>query len=475
MKLLRALPLTLAFLLLAATSAAWACELPVLAEANAHRVGEDFRGSIVAPQEYQRRLLTETGRYLTPLHCAGVRDVVFVAGEPDRDGRAALGWVYTEQNQSTLHISSLPNSLSEADLKPAPNNRIVGNAWATAIEVLVHESTHAAVHLLNTQVVEGDCTFWFFFCDEATDASQWSAASVALADEAMERMRLRVSFQAEWNRVHSSFVAAGLARPYGPRLAPSEVASGGFMTAYGGTAASEDIAEMASQVQASGISDFAAITETVNRGQRTDLGCMALAGVERREVPGNLAALYTKILLLRDVGLVTEEAAAACMGRTGIDTRGTPGIHFFTQEGEYRRTFTDGLGASIGTRPDGDRYKFQLAAEGTLPVNGEEHAATFLLTLDMGPASGDIERVSWPRGLYQLELLGENTLVIAVPDAGHVTYHVDNGMVLITSATSDLIEGAIIMNRATRPHAPMGVPMAAADLPRLTFRIGGSP
>lgn len=467
----RALLLSVALLLLGGASTSLACTLTVLADAAAERVSDDYRTSIVAAGDYQRSLLRETARYMTPLLCAGVRDVVYVAGEPGDGERAVLGWVNITRSPSLLYVNSLPNRASEADLAPRAGYHHVGNVWATAIETLLHESTHAAVNLLNTQVVEGDCTLWFFSCDEATDASQWPDSSVTLARATMERLRLRVSFQAEWSRLHRSFVAVGLAKPHGERLPASQVPGAGFMTSYGGTEASEDIADIVAQVQASGISSFDAIPAEVNRGERADLGCMAFADVETG-VPGKVAALYTKILLVRDAGLVSPEAAAACTGSAGIDTRGAAGIHFFTHEGEFRRSFSDGLEARIGA--DGDRFKFQLAAEGTMSLAGEEHAATFLLTLDVGPTAEDIERVSWPRGIYRLGLLGENTLVISVPDENHVTYHVDDGMVLITSATTESIEGSIVMNRATRPHAPMGVPMAAADLPRVTFRIDGS-
>lgn len=441
--------------------------------ADADKVIRDHRAHIVSPGAFQRSLVRETATYMTPLLCAGVRDVIFVATEPDGDEGAVLGWVHSKEYQSQLYINSLPNRASEADLVPGPGNRFVGNIWATAIETLLHESAHAAVHLLNTRVVEGDCTLGFWSCDKATDAAQWPAAALALARDAMERLRIRASFQTEWNRLHQSFVAVGLARPYGLELAAEEVAGAGFMTAYGGTKPMEDIAEIVAQVLARDITGFTAIDAEVNRGERGDLGCMALAAVTNG-VPGGVAALYTKVLLLRDAGLISQEDAAACTGNAGIDTRGTPGVHFFTQTGEYSRTFSDGLTAKIGINDAGTSFKFRLAAEGTLEVRGEEHPATFALILDLGPAEQDLERVSWPRGIYTLDLLGENRLVITVPDEASVTYHVDEGMVLITSATSERIEGSIVMTRAWRPHTTPPVPKAASELPRITFRIDGS-
>lgn len=469
----RALLSLLTILALAGSSLAQACDLAVVPLADASGLRSEFKTSLIEPGEYQRKLLGETAGHMPPLLCAGVRDVAFVTAEPTREGGAVLGWVYSNHSQSTLYINSLPNRASEADLRPSPTNRIVGNVWATTLETLLHESTHAAVHLLNTQVIEGDCTLWYFFCDEPTDASQWPAWSVALARAAAERVRLRVSFEAEWNRLHRSFVDVGLAQPYGPKLPASEVARAGFMTPYGGTDPSEDIADVVAQVQASGIQGFDVIDADVNRMERADQGCLAFESVSDG-LPGNLAALYTKIMLLRDVGLVSPEAAAACLGKAGFNTRDTEGLHFFTQDSEYRRTFTDGLSAGIGRTSEGDRFKFQLSAKGTLPVDGVEHAATFLLNLDLGPTSESLDRVSWPRGIYPLELLGDNRLIVAVPDMNHVTYHVDSGFVLISTATNDRIEGAIIMNRATRPFAPMMVPMAAADLPRINFRIDSS-
>lgn len=473
MRRLRTRHLAFSLLFLVSVSTSLACDLTVLGASDSALVKRSYRSRIVAPQEHQRKLLGETAQYMTPLLCAGVRDVVFVEADSDMDDAAVMGWVYSNHSQSTLYINSLPNRAAEVDLAPSSINRIVGNVWATGIETLLHEGAHAAVNLLNTQVMEGDCTLWYFFCDEPTDASQWASASVTLAAAAMKRMRIRVSFEAEWNRLHQSFVNVGLARPYGPKLPAGDVASAGFMTAYGGTKPSEDIAEFVAQVQASNISSFKAISATVNRGERPDLGCIALSEVYSG-VPGNLAALYTKISLLRDVGLISSEAAAACTGNAAIDTRDAPGIHFFSHEGEFQRTFNTEVSATMGSNTSGDRFKFRLSAKGTAMVGGVEHPAEFSLILDLGPTSETIERVSWPRGIYQLALLGENRLIVTVPSAGHATYHVDDGMVLITSASAERIEGSIVMNRATRPHAPGMVPMAAADLSRVTFRIDGS-
>lgn len=36
------------------------------------------------------------------------------------------------------------------------------------------------------------------------------------------------------------------------------------------------------------------------------------------------------------------------------------------------------------------------------------------------------------------------------------------------------IEGSIVLQRADRPFAPMGVPYVADDLPRITYRVDGS-
>lgn len=473
------LALAFAALLAGGQALAQTCELRVLDRSRAQEAYEGIRDDLVDPGPSQRRVVSEAAAYLAPLPCHAVEQVAFVRDAGDDSG--TMGWVYVTHHNDTLHIDARPARASENDLDPRLRPRVVGNVWAAAIETVVHESTHAAVHLLHTQRLEGDCLVGPIGCDGPTDASQWDADAQAAAREAVARLRLGGGFLAEWTRMHDAFVDAGMARAYGGDGSPAvadaaaeALASGGFMTVYGSSEPSEDVAEMVAQVQAQALSDATFAGASVS-APRSDFACQAL-----RSGSGDLtaatAAVYAKLAFLRDVGLVTEPAFARCVGSAGIDTRDGDGFHVFDRDGGFQRTF-ESLAVTMGAQASTGRTVFVLEGSGRASFGrGDdrvETAAELRLTLDLADADEPIGRVSWPRGIYRLGE-GANAVSLTLEDAPAGSFVASHGFVLVTSATAERIEGSIVLQRADRPFAPMGVPYAADELPRITFRVSSS-
>ncbi|MDZ7707737.1 MAG: hypothetical protein U5J97_07565 [Trueperaceae bacterium] len=462
-----------AALSLSAVAVGQACELRLLGLDDAAEAYEGVRATLVEPGPSQRQVVAEAAPYLTSLHCLAVEKVAFVADPGDESG--TMGWVYVTHDNDTLYIDARPARASEEDLDPARRPRIVGNVWATAVDTVVHEATHAAVRLLHTQVLEGDCFVGPFGCDEPTDPSQWEASAVAAAAREVERLRLRSGFLTEWTRLHDAFVEAGMAREYGGRGSPSAsggaaaIAAGGFMTPYGSTLPGEDVAEMVAKAQTQGIetNTFAGVAVS---SPPEDFACQALRAAGA-SLTGATAAAYTKLALLRDVGLVDEDAFARCVGSVGIDTRDAEGAHFFGGD-TFERTFGD-LEVTMGRHAATGRTVFQLEASGRAGFGGAEHPAELLVRLDLADEDEPIDRVSWPRGIYRLGT-GANRVSLTLDGASAGSFVASHGFVLVTTATAERIEGSIVLQRADRPFAPMGVPYAADELPRITFRVDGT-
>lgn len=458
---------------LSAVAVGQACELRLLGLDDAAEVFDGVRSTLVEPGPSQRQVVAEASPYLTELHCLAVEKVAFVADPGDESG--TMGWVYVTHDNDTLYVDARPARASEEDLDPARRPRIVGNVWATAVGTVVHEATHAAIHLLHTQVVEGDCFVGPFGCDEPTDATQWAASAVGTAARAVDRLRLASGFLTEWMRLHGAFVEAGMANDYGGRGSPavsggaSSVAAGGFMTPYGSTLPGEDVAEMVAKAQTQGIEANAFAGVAVSSPPE-DFACQAL-GASGASLTGATAAAYTKLALLRDVGLVDGDAFARCVGSTGIDTRDEEGAHFFDGDG-FARSFDD-LEVTMGRHAPSGRVVFQLEGSGRAGFDGAEHPAELLVRLDLADGDEPIERVSWPRGIYRLGT-GANLVSLTLDGASAGSFVASHGFVLVTTATAERIEGSIVLQRADRPFAPMGVPYAADDLPRITFRVDGS-
>ena len=478
-------------LVLMGQAAAQSCQLRVLARSDAPQVHQGIRDQLIDPGPNQRHVIAEAAAYLTPLHCHAVEQVAFVRDAGDDSG--TMGWVYVAHDNDTLHIDARPARASENDLDPRLRPRVVGNVWAAAIETVVHESTHAAVHLLHTQLREGDCLVGPIGCDAPTAASQWDADAIEAARAAAERARLGGGFLAEWTRMHDAFVDAGMALAYGgdgsPAVVPgagaAAMAAGGFMTAYGSTEPSEDVAEMVAQAQTATLSNATFAGADVSAA-RADLACQALrAG--GGDLTGATAAVYAKLAFLRDVGLVSGPAFERCVGPAGIDVRGADGFHVWDRDvsdrdvsdrdAGYRRTF-GGLEVTLGTQASSGRTVFVLEGSGrAIFGSGDdavETAAEMRLTLDLADADEPIERVSWPRGVYRLGE-GANAFSLTLEDAPAGSFVASHGFVLVTSATAERSEGSIVLQRADRPFAPLGVPYAADELPRITFRVSSSP
>jgi len=467
---------------LAASAMAQSCELDLLTRAQAAAVPEQSRSLIVEPGRNQRQLPGVASAFLTSLHCAAVESIVFINDAGEESGR--LGWVKTSSHNDLVNLDAREHVLSERSLDPELNPAAAGNVWAAAIDAIVHEGTHAAVHLLESQAEHIDCMLAMFGCGEA-DPEQWSSASQALAEELVARLRLDGGFRQEWERLHRAFVAADMAREYGGNLTPAvapgtdaaTLTAAGFMSPYGSTTPGEDIAEWVAKVQTHELAD-STIAGAAVTAEPEDYGCQALRAAGE-SITNATAAAYTKLAFLRDVGLVSQAAFRSCIGDLSIDVRGD-GLHFFEVDGtgdrSFGKTFSNGLELTMGTQTGSGRAVVLIEVTGVAsfgqPGAKEESPARATLTIDMGDPD-DIPALSWPRGVYRIGE-GVTGFRLTLDEAAAGTFVATHGFVLVTSSTAESIEGSIVLQRADRPFAPMGVPYAAADLPRITFRVSSS-
>ncbi|HZJ10921.1 MAG TPA: hypothetical protein VFD39_14580, partial [Trueperaceae bacterium] len=179
-------------------------------------------------------------------------------------------------------------------------------------------------------------------------------------------------------------------------------------------------------------------------------------------------------------GLLSAESFAGCVGGMTIDVPGD-GMHFFgrdqSQGSSTAHTMSGDLYVTMGTESATGRAVFVLEVRGTAQFgSGSDRVdspARALLTVDLGGDGEDMAGLSWPRGIYRFGE-GSTGFRLDLEDAPAGTFVASHGFVLVTSATSDRIEGSIVLQRADRPFAPMGVPYAADELPRVTFRVSGS-
>ncbi len=451
------------------------CGVRLLTPDDADELPRGYRDVVVRPYS-KHRLVIEAGlQHMTPLMCAAVQRVVFVN---DYRYAAEDGWV-------------LPSAADLVFINYDPLKRGFGAyPVVKAIQAFLHESAHAADFLLQSRHAERSLLEGFggedLYDKGEADAEQWPAGAGHLADRIVTENRLRGGFRSEWLRLHRTFQSLKLAGDFrtgewgGGEAEANAVATQGFMSPYGATSPGEDIAEFASWMIAAPLFNQQWDGEAVPASQQPkDFACQAMQAHGGPSIPGNLAAVYTKANLLRSTGMVSKKDIERCVGTLRIAGSGEGVFVYDLDNGQpqLRRTFTSNLSARIGTHAKLGQYVFLLEASGRASFAGKEHPATVKLRLPLGPADRQIDRISWPRGVYSLQAFGADFRVEMpeVPAGTFVSLPVSpNGVpsctLLISQASNTRIEGSVFLQKALRLYAPVPVPQTGLPM-RFTFKL----
>ncbi len=378
---------------------------------------------------------------MTPMLCQSLRRIAF-GHVPDEANK--LGAVNSFGAGDMVMINLSGARFNEIEMQKRSSQLIFQGT-------LIHEAMHAAETLLGVESKDKG---------QSGYGGTWGPQARNLARMKIENSRLEMGFYNEWQRVHRNFIRYKWAKAYGSENAlknasANVVAEAGFMKDYGAANWAEDVAtfveqvyvgkEMADGIKGSGVSE----------DLRQDKACMAMQAYSEQSVPAKLSAVYAKLMFLLDLGLIKQEDAEVCTGRdlrlTGTATQGFS----FYQDGELLRRFELNAKASMG-RATAIRNVFEMSAEGHAEFGGKNYPATMKLRLDVG--LGPIERTSWPRGAYELALVGQNTLTLRLDGAKAGDFNASEAYVLVTSSTNKLITGSIFLTKAWRPNAPIPVP-----------------
>ena len=409
--------------------------------------------NLVTPQTNQLAgLLAGLGR-MTPLLCQSVSTIAF--GD---FGSGTLGMVHIYMLGDTVMVNS--GVYTEAILTPGnpdePYRRM------DLQQTVVHEAGHASEALLNslglslyTVISHGD----------------WPLTARVMADETIEKVRLKSGFGDEWSRVHDSFVDLGWATDYVDinvawNLSPTQVAHSGFMSPYSASGHFEDVAEaigwtyIGTDYARAGVAD-----------RRQDYGCIQMMMHSQKDLPSNLAAIYTKLLFLKDVGLVDPNDVKDCTGiNIGLPIS-TEGFEIW-QGGVKKRNFDSGVKAGIGTKAITPSKIFTMKGEGVVGFGDASYPASMELHLDLGSAALPIDYVPWPRGVYKFgSFWAGNNLLLRVDGAASGNWDAEDGFAIITEASKDRIVGSIFLTRALRVSAPSPMPAYDSFNPPLIVRL----
>jgi len=381
---------------------------------------------------------------MTPMLCQSIGRIAFVY-VPGFD--SILGAVKSESAGDTIAIN-ISTLLAEQELESKVSRRLMLQ------ETLTHEAGHAAETLLS---VEASAT-------ETEYSGSWGFPARTLANKTIDKVRLEMGLPAEWIRLHESFVTQDWAAEYGefpkdsgdpPAWSASDIVKGGFISQYASTNWAEDIADTIGHSYYSRIVGDA-YDEHGHSDLREDLGCKEMRRHNQRSLPSGFAALYTKLHFLQDLGLVRPADVKDCTGdKLGLPIDGE-GFHVW-QDTMKLRSFLNQIRASIGTRENGVRV-FEMKGAGEAGFDGRTYPAKVKLRLDLGGWGSELNKVSWPRGVYELGLTGNNNFTIRLDGAKAGNFDAMDGFVVVVESSNKRITGSIVLQRVFRLQAPMPVP-----------------
>jgi len=400
------------------------------------------------PGPYQLAATQAALARLTPLLCQSIGRIAF-AYVPDIGNTLAAVNSFGAGDTLMINISTM---LSEEELETKLSRRLMLQA------TIAHEAGHAAETLLTVESSGNDNLI------AANYSGAWGFPARTLANKTIDNVRLEAGMEAEWRRMHDSFVSVGWARGYNefpaergdpPAWNPADIASAGFITQYASTNWAEDIADTVAHAYYSKIVGDAYEANGVGN-LRGDFGCVEMNAYHEKNLPSKFAALYAKLFFLKDLGLVTEQGVRECIGADLGVPRDAPGFHVW-QDGVKKRSFLNQLAAHIGTKENGAPV-FEMVGSGEAGFGDQTFPARLKLRLDLGNRFQNFDKVSWPRGVYVLGLTGDNNFTIRLDGAPAGNFDAMDGFVLVAEASSQRIAGSIALQRVFRLNAPLPVP-----------------
>jgi hypothetical protein len=271
-------------------------------------------------------------------------------------------------------------------------------------ETVVHESAHIFQFL-----VDGDLRTALWAPNAWPDEVRTAAANT------IERFALQAGITHLWENLHESGVQHGIAGEYLGR--PVEISNDdasllGFASGYGSVDASEDMAEYVARLVVSENGGPSPICSRVRNAPNP--------------FPPALLVPFAKVKVLGNLGLITLDQSVNCIGDPVI--QGAVGIHL----GDSVH-FTDNLKAGWLDQ-DGGHF---LAARGD--------ALPYRVLLRVGAPDGQA------LGLHRLDDIGlynigaaNNAVYVSNDDDVVKSRTSASGLVLVTSANSVKVEGAVL-------------------------------
>jgi hypothetical protein len=386
-------------------------------------------------------------------------------------------WTNRNEQQDLVYLNTygyLPWSESIVDRSPGLR--------ATAIQRMIHESTHLAIRMIQSQQKAEP----YRFRQDRADEALWPANARQIARGVVKSNRLETGLLREWQRMHDAFVSAGMAEEYYGKdwtekvgYSTEYLAKAGFMSPYGGEQAIEDIAETTS---------WAIVRGAVDKLE--DGACQEMNRRSDSSIIKDDAAVFTKLGFVRTLGFISEQHYRACVGSLKIEAPGQ-GFHTY-RSGNLDNSYGGNPRAGVrrGREEDEQWLLANITADGSLTTSSSVVPVTVSLQLNVTPLVDSItdpgkradrlaippSEVSYPRGVYYVgSRHGKyNKLQFTRQSDNALIVDVGQGVALISHADSNGIEGSVAVQRVFNYSGGL-LSAIAGDEPvkdptRITFR-----
>ncbi len=416
----------------------------ILTPSERSQVKEEFRANIVDIVGLQKKkALGLALDMLPPFVCKSVRRVVFIKGGiPGDDG--TLAWV-NPSRPDLINIASITqtseNALTPKTTSSGLEKRRLVELWLRLIRSIIHEANHTATFLIENST-DNKRT--------GTD-NRWKSDATQAADRIVSKLKLKDGFVDEWERISESFIDMKYSSKYDKTRASNETTEPplGFMTKYGGNKPSEDIAEAAAWVSVKPLfeTSFFGVTPNVSNW---NYACRKLQATSTIGIPSNLAAIYTKLLFLRDLGFITDESLKGCIGSgtIGLKKLDKKGFQFF-----QNKTWKPFTAFTENAKIVRTSNEFELISKGTLGSGNDARQTTMLLEFR-------VDESQYPRGIYKIIrckifplpapgiLAPKVTFRRIVTGAKSKSLCAYRAQILVTEASSEKIKGSVFLQAA---------------------------
>jgi hypothetical protein len=421
---------------------------------------------LTTPGPYQLAAIQAALGRMTPMLCQSiVRIAVGLIPEPDDPKKSAPEGAVNSYGAGDLVLINVSGALSEEHLETMISRR------QQLQSTIIHEAAHAAETLLT-----------FESSNPSGYMGVWSFPQRTLADKTVENVRLEVGLPQEWQRMHRSFRRHGWAEHFGnsPFLVadarknwtPLDYVKGGFMSEYSSSNWAEDIADHVNHAYMAKTVHESYAEHGVSDDLLQDYGCLEMRKHRNKNLPAQYSAVYSKLYFLRDLGLVKREDVEWCTGgNLGLNVD-QPGFHIW-RDGQKLRSYLNGVKGTLGSLSNNAKV-FELEASGEAGFGDGTYPAQLKLRLALSLPTEEFEKVSWPRGIYELGLVGSNNLTLRLDGAKAGNFDVMDGFVLVAEASRERIVGSIAVQRVMRLQAPLPVPEVYNPPLVIRFRIDQS-